>query len=127
MTITFGTVIPGTGGTVNINPDTGIRSSPAGGVILVSSVYHPALFSVIGIPDKPYHVRIQSQTITISNPQGATMQVILSEMSMFNGLKNYKFDAAGNATFNIGGTLTVAANQAKGGYTGTFTLDVNYQ
>ncbi len=123
--LAFGHIVPATGGTVTIDPDTAVRSL-TGGVILVNSVHHPALFSVIGTPNKPYHVHILSSTITISNPQGATMQALLSDSSILNGSKNYKFDAAGNATFNIGGTLTVAANQAKGEYSGTFTVDVSY-
>jgi hypothetical protein len=45
--------------------------------------------------------------------------------SDLNGSKNGKFDAAGNASFKVGETLTVAANQATALYTGTFTVNLN--
>jgi hypothetical protein len=124
----FGTIIPASAaaGTVIIDPDTGVRSL-TGGVTLVNSTYGPALFAVIGPAGKPYHVQFVNNTITINNPAGATMQVTnFSTNSELNGSKNYKFDAAGNASFKVGGTLTVAANQAKGLYKGTFAVNVNY-
>ena len=33
----------------------------------------------------------------------------------------------GTDTFNVGGTLSVGANQAAGSYSGTYTVSVNYQ
>jgi hypothetical protein len=126
--LAFGTIIPAsaTAGTVIINPDTGARSL-TGGVTLVNSTYGPALFAVIGPAKRPFHVDLPNNTITISSPAGGTMQVKnFTTSSDLNGSKNGKFDAAGNASFKVGGTLTVAANQATGLYTGTFTVNVNY-
>jgi hypothetical protein len=126
--LAFGTIIPASAaaGTVIINPDSGARSL-TGGVTLVNSTYSPALFAVIGSANRPFHVNIPNNTISISNPAGATMQVTnFSTSSELNGAKNGKFDASGNASFKVGGTLTVAANQSTGFYTGTFVVNVNF-
>ena len=126
--LAFGVIIPATAvaGTVIIDPTSGARSF-TGGVTLVNSTYHPALFAVVGPATKPYHVHLVNDTITITNSAGATMQVKnFSTNSELNGSKNYKFDAAGNASFKVGGTLMVAAKQATGIYKGTFALNVNY-
>jgi hypothetical protein len=36
-------------------------------------------------------------------------------------------NGSGSATFAVGGTLSVSANQASGNYTGTFNVSVTYQ
>ncbi len=36
------------------------------------------------------------------------------------------FDASGNIEFNVGGSLTVSANQSSGSYSGSYTVFVDY-
>lgn len=122
--LAFGTIVPGTGGTVIINPDSGART-PAGGVILVNSVYHPALFSVIGNAKSNYHVRSIPNSINITKTGSTeTMKVTFSFSSNLDGSQHDKLDNSGNGSFKVGGTLTVAANQAPGLYTGTFPVTI---
>ena len=122
--LAFGTIVPGKGGTVIIDPDSGVRT-PTGGVILMSSVYHPALFSVIGDARSNYHVRSIPNSINITKTGGTeTMKVTFSFSSNLDGSQHDKLDNNGNGSFKVGGTLTVAANQAPGLYTGTFPVTI---
>lgn len=125
----FGTIIPGAiQGTVSVNPATGVRT-PAGGVTLVNSIYGAALFNITGTRDRAYTIKFPNKSITIKNASNKTMTVNLFTSDLpgsGNGIYNGTYDASGKALFHVGGTLTVAANQAPGAYTGTFNVEVNY-
>lgn len=126
--LAFGTIVPGAGGAVIIDPDKADNQSrsSSGAVVLVSSTCHPAIFSVIGDvhSNKTYQVKI-SQTTKITNPQGSTMTVTLSTSSNLDRDKKGQFTNH-NDSFKVGGTLAVAQNQAAGVYKGTFDVTVNY-
>lgn len=127
--LAFGTIVPGTGGTVIINPDQPDSQSrtSTGAVIRVSSEYHPALFSIIGGHRQTYHVRSVPNNINITKIGGTqTMRVTFSFSNNLDGGQHGRLDNTGNGSFKIGGTLTVAANQATGVYEGTFPVTVQY-
>lgn len=49
------------------------------------------------------------------------------DVDNFTGSKANGTLTSGADSFTVGGTLDVAANQAAGEYTGTFTVTVEYQ
>lgn len=127
----FGTIIPGaTQGTVSVNPATGART-PAGGVTLVNSIYGAALFNITGTKSKSYTIKFSSGNVTIRNTANTnirmTVNLLTSDLPA-NGNGTYRgtYDATGKASFHVGGTLTVAANQTPGSYTGIYNVEVNY-
>lgn len=127
--LAFGTIIPGAGGTVIINPDKPDSESRSsiGSTFLVSSVYHPALFSVIGDPKSNYHVRGIPTSIYITKIGGTEkMTVTFSFSNNLDGSQHGKLNNTGNGSFLIGGTLSVNANQTAGVYEGTFPVTILY-
>ena len=125
QTMIFGSIIPcAGGGTVSIDP-AGTRTT--GGCISVTGPSARGRCLLVGsfFPIRPMQVSITAPTFTITNGT-ANMNV--------NG---FDLSTAGNgptititsfiATVNIGATLNVGANQAPGNYSGTATINVNYQ
>ncbi len=123
--LAFGTLVPAaTAGTVIIST-TDIRTK-TGNLILVNSVYHSALFILSGTVNRTYNITLpKNKVVTIRNAANASMAVNnFSENAHGGG--SHKFDASGHASFNVGGTLEVGANQPPGVYTGTFIVDIKY-
>ncbi|HZU52275.1 MAG TPA: DUF4402 domain-containing protein [Holophagaceae bacterium] len=117
----MGTVIPGpTVGSVTLNPGTGAQGL-AGGVVYASPTGQPAQFAVTGAPSHNFNISFGGTPITLTGPGGTMSLALLASPSGTS-----TFSAGGAATLNVGGTLSVGANQAEGDYTGTFTVTVAY-
>jgi hypothetical protein len=61
-------------------------------------------------------------SVTLLNGLGDSMSATLVESATSATL-----DGTGAAAFSVGGTLSVAANQAEGNYSANFTVTANYQ
>ncbi len=118
----FGTIARGTlPGSVTISAATGARTT-TGGAIAAGGVPQRAVFVGAGQIGLLSIVSIGPSPI-LTNGTGGTMPTLLA----VNGGTGIRlFPGTGVQTFQVGGTLTVGANQAEGDYTGTFTLTVNY-
>ncbi len=117
----MGLVIPGaSSGQVVLNPATGAQST-TGGVLYAASSGFPALFSVTGMPNHAFTIAFGSPSITLTGPSG-TMSLALNGSPSGSST----LSAAGTAALNVGGTLSVAANQAEGTYAGTLLVTVAY-
>lgn len=117
----MGLVIPGaTAGAVTLNPATGAQGL-TGGVIYASPSGLPAQFAATGEPNHTFSITLGSPSVTLTGP-GGTMNLAL--LSTPSGTST--FTAAGTATLNVGGTLSVGANQADGDYAGTLQVTVAY-
>lgn len=117
----MGVVIPGaTAGSVTLNAATGAQGI-TGGVVYASPTGQAAQFAATGQPSHPFSIVLGSSPITLSGPGGTMSLALLASPS-----GSSTFSAAGTSALNVGGTLTVGANQADGDYTGTFTLTVSY-
>ncbi len=79
-----------------------------------------AQFDVTGEADITYTITLPT-SISLSNGAGGSMTV-----DSFTGSKASGTLVAGADSFTVGGSLGVAANQATGSYTGTFTVAVEY-
>lgn len=117
----FGTIAP------SLTSSDTVVVSPAGAkacgaeLTCLTDDHTAAAFLVNGEAGASYTIDLPSQ-INISNGAGANMVV-----DAFTGSKNGGTLVAGEDNFTVGGTLDVAANQATGEYTGTFTVSVEYQ
>jgi hypothetical protein len=125
----FGNLIPVGAGNTIINAQTGIRSTttvlPAGGA--PSS----AKFVATGTPNTVVTLSITPTPIVLT-AGAASMNVNQLRVSINGGGPqplgpNASTGPLGIINFAIGGRLIVAANQATGVYSGTFTVTMNYQ
>jgi len=115
----FGAVVAvATPGTVTID-SAGTRSACTGGISCSGSV-SAALFDLTGTA---------TEVVTIDAAASVTLTSGLNTMSatLSESTTSTTLDATGAGSFAVGGTLTVAANQAEGVYTGTFNVTANYQ
>lgn len=123
--LSFGTFVATSAGTVAVAPD-GSRAQ-TGGVFVLNQggLAAAAQFSVHGKANATYAITLPADnTVAMSDGKGHSMTVkaFTSNLSGLNILSKN-----GNGQFNIGATLNVAASQARGSYTGTFAVIVNYQ
>jgi hypothetical protein len=117
----FGTIAPSldTADQVVIGFDGSRKCGPA--LTCLTADHTAATFAVSGEMDAVYTVSLPG-AIKIVNGNGDAMVV-----SNFAGSKDQGTLFGGNDSFTVGGTLDVAAMQAAGKYTGSFTVAVEYQ
>ncbi len=125
-TLTFGIIIAHDteADVITITPS-GNRTH-SGKAILVTSSFGPTVFDVTGAAGASYTLVLPNNgTVTIANYAGSRMQVNNFTASAVGGTSVLGGD--GKARFSVGGSLSVAAAQPNGLYTGTFPVGVNYQ
>lgn len=126
----FGSIATtGTAGTVTIstaNP-TGVVT-PANSLTLVSGATRSAgVFSVTGEASVSYTVTLPGSAVTLAGSgSAATQSISVSTFTFIAGTGARTFSAVGADSFSVGATLSVAANQTPGPYTGTYTVIANY-
>lgn len=122
MDLNFGSVVPGsTPGTITVSASaSGSRTSTGGASILSQGTFSSACFSVTGGIGASYSITLPN-SVTLSGPGSNTMTVTGFSENSTNTIKSN-----GTDTFYIGATLNVGAQQAKGTYTGSFNVSVNY-
>lgn len=114
----FGSIVAdATGGTVTMSQG-GVRDC---GTLVCSAQKKgaAAAFAVTGEPSYTYAITLPGTSFNIANGTNS-MAVTVS------GPATGTLDGTGNGTFNVGGSLTVGANQVKGAYTGTYSVSVDY-
>lgn len=117
----MGVVIPGgSSGSVTLNPSTGAQGI-GGGVVYATPTGQPAQFAATGGPNASFTIQLNPATVSLMGPSTSMNLALVASPS-----GSSVFSGASNATINVGGTLSVGANQAEGDYTGTFTLTVAY-
>lgn len=84
----------------------------------------PGSFSMVGSPNRQTDITLPASA-TLSN--GAQTMAVNNFTSNANGGGKIKLDAAGHGVVIVGARLNVAANQALGTYTGTYTVTVAFQ
>lgn len=139
-TLNFGTIADGgitTNQTLTVDP-TGTLGSCATGLVCGGTTAAPA-FDIEGLAGALVQVSFTSTTETLSYDAvangGPAPGGFASTMSVgsfvtdaaFNLVTNQvQLDASGDASFSVGGTLTVVPDLAPGIYTGTLTVGVAY-
>lgn len=113
----FGKIIAGaTASTVTL---TGAGGFTCGAGLTCSGTHNAAAFNVTGSTGEIVTVTSDTSVNLISG--GNSMSASLTPSATSLTL------AGGAASFNVGGVLSVAGNQAAGAYAGTFNVTVNYQ
>ncbi len=114
--LNFGSFDAGTGGSVTVT-QAGVGTA-GGGVAFVSGNSNTAdAFNVTGDGTRSFNITTGGGTVS-----NGTTTMAFSTTSPATGTL-----IVGAASFNVGGTLTVASGQATGVYTGTYTATVVYQ
>ena len=115
--LSFGNIGPSaSAGTVTIT-NAGARSV-TGGVSELGGAFAAAEFTVTGASGANFNASIPTSA-SLTGP-GDAMSVSLTNDAGTS-------ISGGSVSFNVGGTLSVGANQAAGSYSGTYTITVNYQ
>ena len=122
--LAFGNIASGTAeGTVTIAVD-GSRSA-TGGVTLIEAgnVSNAGAFDINGLADATFTIEVPA-SIVIETEGGADQMTVNNFVSSLGA--DSVLDANGEATLEVGATLTVAAQQAAGLYSGSFDVIVAY-
>jgi hypothetical protein len=114
----FGVIVPSTSAaTVVVSTSGGVTC----GVTTCIGTPNAGAFGVTGTA---------GQIVTVA---AGTGPFTVNSGANFMGVGTLTFSAStvtltgGSGSFNVGGTLSVGANQAEGDYTGSYTVTVNYQ
>ena len=86
----------------------------------------PGTFLLSGSPNRQTDIVLPA-SFTIANGAQTMTVNTLNHNSNTNGGGKLKLDATGTAVLIVGATLNVAANQAVGPYSGTYTITVAFQ
>lgn len=119
----FGRFVAGTGGTVVVSP-AGLRSRTGAVVLLTSPNAGQARFTAA-------RSNGNKTAVIISLPANGSIRLTSGVNSM--AVNNFVSTPASTGslqspmTLSVGATLSVAANQAPGTYSGSFSVTVNYQ
>lgn len=119
----FGQIAAPSSSTITVNTDSSVSST---GAVVSHGVPASASFTVTGSPNAMVLVTVPVSPISLTR-SGGTETMTLS--GLHTGLNSaFQLDEVrGQATFKVGGTLTLESNQASGAYSGTFEISVEYQ
>jgi hypothetical protein len=127
--LAFGAFAAGsTSGTVTVSPD-GSRSFGGGalGVGTQSGAITAAQFNVTGQSGFTYSISVTGTALTSGSDTMAFAPIsALTANTATSGTVSSGTLTGGTQTIFVGGSLTVAANQAPGTYSGTVTATVDY-
>ena len=116
----FGQIVPQTGGTVIIAPDSS-RTFTGGVEVIPASLHTAAAFLVTGNAGNTFSISLPTSTTILNGPAFMTVDAFTSTPSGTGTL-----DVVGTKTLEVGGTLHVSAGQPVGHYAGTFNVSVAY-
>lgn len=126
----FGTFVADLGGTVTIDPLTGLRSA-AGVTLIASDAGQPAIIELSMPPDYPadcslYQVNITLPASFVITSGGQTMTV--APVTSFPASRDGAL-GIDNAPLRVyvGGTATAVTGQPAGLYTGSYTIDMVFR
>lgn len=115
--LSFGSFLAGAGGTVVVTP--GGAGSVSGDVEFVSGSVNTAdSFTVAGDANRSFTISATGGSVS-NGTETMTFTTAVSSASD-------TLDTNGDGSFTVGGTLTVAADQVAGDYTGTYDATVAY-
>lgn len=125
--LAFGSFAPGAGGTVTV--DTGGARAAVGPILVGAAPASAARFDITGQAGQTYSI-VHSGTTVLTNGAETMTLTKFSDLDGVNGTSGTAtagtLDGAGAQSLFVGGTLTVAANQVAGVYTGTVIATVEY-
>lgn len=128
--LAFGSFAAAAGGSITVSTS-GVRAV-SGVVAMGGSATSAAKFDITGEPGSSYTIT-HSGTAVLTNTGGGGATMTLTKFSDLTGANGTSGDATtgilsagGTQSLYVGGTLTVAANQAPGVYAGDVIATVEY-
>lgn len=124
--LNFGTISrSSTAGTV-IVPISGDRTSTGGVGVLGSSSFSRAAFNVTGENNASFNITLPTNgTVQLTRTGGSEKMAVDNFLSSAGTTAS--LSATGTASFVVGATMTVGADQPAGEYKGSFVITVAYQ
>lgn len=123
--LNFGAIISGGAGTVDVS--TAGAATPTGVSLVPASGLQQGIMRVIGNPAAVVDINMVAPTYTVSNGTAA-MNVNAFDIGAGPGNAHaVTIGGASEVDVNVGATLNVGAAQPTGTYTGTFTMNADYQ
>ena len=120
----FGLISVAAAGTVVIDPNANTITA-TGGVTPAGTQWSAASFvGAAGGSSVVVVIKIPNQPVVLTR-QGGTETMSVSPLTL-QGQNKRSLAAMQSFSFRVGGTLTVAANQVEGVYTGTFDVQIQY-
>lgn len=117
----FGTIVAGTSASTVAVSTGGARTCGSG--LTCTGTVSSANFNVSGTNNTVVTIT-GDNTVSLANGTGGTMSASLTRSASTLTLAS---SGPVGGSFQVGGTLSLAANQADGAYTGTFNVTVDYQ
>ena len=114
--LNFGTFAANAAGSVTISPLSARSSSNV--VVIPSSAFAAGAFSITGATGFTF-------AITLGTPTALTSGLNTMAFTVLGSATSGTF-VSGVASFTVGGTLSAAANQAAGTYSGSYPVTVEY-
>ena len=132
--LSFGSFVAGSGGTVTIpsaSPYTRTSTSLISGAgtslsLVASNAGAVSNITISGIEGTTYTVVLPTVPTTLSTGSGGATMTMTNITSNLVGLAG-TIPANGAQTFQIGGTLSVGADQLSGTYSATLPITITYQ
>jgi len=120
--INLGSFAAGTGGTLTLAPNGSGGAITAGGGITHFGSQQEAVFTVSGVASTAYTFAVASA----GDLTGPTGSGTLTMTPTYSHNAATSLDGSGSDVVEVGASVVVAADQAAGSYSGTFTVTVNY-
>jgi len=123
----FGQIAANTGGTVTVNADSTVSQT---GSVVWTGTRTPSAFTVTGSKGANVLVSLptSASTLYLGGNTASPDQMTLDQFNANPVGGVVQLDATtGQASFNVGGRLSVASAQTAGTYSGTFVVSVEYQ
>ncbi len=128
----FGAMVVSGAGTVTLAADGTLNCAATD--IVCSGTTSVAGFSVEGTANKAVTINLPTTSVDLQHPSftagtAAEHTIVLSAFtSSENGTggPEVTLDGTGNATFDVGGTITLDGTEAAGVFSGTFDVSVEY-
>lgn len=119
----FGQLIVAGAGTAVIDPVSGALTT-TGPITAVGTAAHRAVFTATGSRNSVVLIRLPKSAVTLTRV-GGTETMTVSNWTL-DGVTNRRFPTGSSFDFGVGGTLSVAAGQVDGTYSGTFDVTIQY-
>lgn len=119
----FGTLVVTGAGTATIDPFSGSLTT-TGAVTKAGTAAHPATFISTGSKNAVVHIKLPTNPITLTRVGGT--ETMTASTWTLDGATNRRIPGNSTFMFAVGATANVAAGQAVGTYSGTFTITVEY-
>jgi hypothetical protein len=125
--LVFGSFAPGVGGSVTVSTS-GVRTN-VGAILMTGAVPAAARFDIVGEAATTYSITHSGST-TLTSGVNSMALTKFSDLTASNATSGDAtagmLGAGGTQSLFVGGTLTVAAAQAIGTYTGTVVVTVEH-